>query len=186
MLFTCHLTNLAGADRFSKDIAIMTGRETSVFLRVLWVIVVPSFMAVMFDSFKITPLTQYYEPPNDKTNKMTGRPAKTQISLGIRPVWSESSLCWVAEEPMFLHADSEDSDQTGRIKKLQCFKNSVDVYFSDVIRIAHCFAKNESTSWLLKEAKFGRLPLLETTISSLSSARCAPFWGKISGVTGQF
>ena len=40
------------------------------------------------------------------------------------------------------------------------------------------------TIWLLKEAKFGLLPLLETTISSLSSARCAPFWGKISGVTG--
>ena len=34
-----------------------------------------------------------YEPRNDKTNKMTVRPAKTQISLGIRPVWSESSLC---------------------------------------------------------------------------------------------
>ena len=34
-----------------------------------------------------------YEPPHDKTNKMTVRPAKTQISLGIRPVWSESSLC---------------------------------------------------------------------------------------------
>ena len=33
-----------------------------------------------------------------KTNKMTVRPAKTQSSLGIRPVWSESSLCvqWVA------------------------------------------------------------------------------------------
>ena len=29
-----------------------------------------------------------YEPPYDKTNKMTVRPAKTQISLGIRPVWS--------------------------------------------------------------------------------------------------
>ena len=28
------------------------------------------------------------EPPHDKTNKMTVRPAKTQISLGIRPVWS--------------------------------------------------------------------------------------------------
>ena len=27
-----------------------------------------------------------------KTNKMSVRPAKTQISLGIRPVWSESSL----------------------------------------------------------------------------------------------
>ena len=26
------------------------------------------------------------EPPHDKTNKMTVRPAKAQISLGIRPV----------------------------------------------------------------------------------------------------
>ena len=34
-----------------------------------------------------------YEPRHDKTNKVTVRPAKTQISLGIRPVWSESSLC---------------------------------------------------------------------------------------------
>ena len=43
------------------------------------------------------------------------RPAKTQISLGIRPVWSESSLCaqWVAKDQIFLHVDSEDSDQTG-------------------------------------------------------------------------
>ena len=32
------------------------------------------------------------EPRHDKTNKMSVRPAKTQISLGIRPVWSESSL----------------------------------------------------------------------------------------------
>ena len=28
------------------------------------------------------------EPRHDKTNKMAVRPAKTQISLGIRPVWS--------------------------------------------------------------------------------------------------
>ena len=41
---------------------------------------------------------------------MTVRPAKTQISLGICPVWSESLLCaqWVAKNPSFLHADSED------------------------------------------------------------------------------
>ena len=32
------------------------------------------------------------EPWHDKTNKVTVRPAKTQISLGIHPVWSESSL----------------------------------------------------------------------------------------------
>ena len=44
-------------------------------------------------------------------------PAKTRISLGIHPVWSESSLCahWVAKDPSFLHTDSKDSDQTGRM-----------------------------------------------------------------------
>ena len=60
------------------------------------------------------------EPPHDKTSKMTVRPAKTQVSLGICPVWSESSLCtqWVAKAPSFLHVDSEDSDQTGRMPRL--------------------------------------------------------------------
>ena len=60
------------------------------------------------------------DKPLDKTNKMTVRPAKTQISLGIRPVWSESSLCaqWVAKDPSFLHADSEDPVQTGRMPRL--------------------------------------------------------------------
>ena len=50
------------------------------------------------------------EPRHDKTNKMTVRPAKTQISLDIRQIWSESSLCaqWVAKGPSFLLADSED------------------------------------------------------------------------------
>ena len=61
-----------------------------------------------------------FEPRHDKTNKMSVHPAKTQISLGIRPVWSESSLCaqWVAKDPRFIHADSEDSDQTGRMPRL--------------------------------------------------------------------
>ena len=61
-----------------------------------------------------------YEPRHDKTNNVAVRPAKTQISLGIRPVWSESSLCaqWVAKGPSFLHVDSEDSDQTGRMPRL--------------------------------------------------------------------
>ena len=47
-------------------------------------------------------------------------PAKTLISLGIRPVCSESSLCaqWVAKDPRFLHADSEVSDQTGCMPRL--------------------------------------------------------------------
>ena len=48
------------------------------------------------------------------------RPATTQISLGICLVWSESSLCaqWEAKDPSFLHANSEDSDQTGRMARL--------------------------------------------------------------------
>ena len=58
-------------------------------------------------------------PRHDKTNKVTVRPAMTQISLGIRPVWSDSSLCtqWVAKDSRFLHADCEDSDQTGRMPR---------------------------------------------------------------------
>ena len=45
-----------------------------------------------------------------KPTKWPVRPAKTQISLGIGPVWSESSLYfkWVAKDPRFLDADSED------------------------------------------------------------------------------
>ena len=55
-----------------------------------------------------------YEPRHDKTNKMSERPAKTQISLGIRPVWSESSLsAWRNLGSLATHwAHSEDSDHT--------------------------------------------------------------------------
>ena len=71
----------------------------------------------------------YFHPPillyrmsclMTKPTKWHVRPAKTQISLSIRPVWSESSLCtqWVVKRPMFLHADSEDSDQTGQMPRL--------------------------------------------------------------------
>ena len=33
---------------------------------------------------------------------------------------SKSPLCsqWIAKDPSFLHADSEDSDQTGRMPRL--------------------------------------------------------------------
>ena len=65
-------------------------------------------------------LMELFEPPHDKTNKVAMRPTKTQISLGIRPVRSESSLCvqWIAKDPTFLHVDSEDTDQTGRMPRL--------------------------------------------------------------------
>ena len=48
------------------------------------------------------------------------RPAKTQISLGICPVWSEYSLsAWRKLGSLATHwAHSEDSDPTGRMPKL--------------------------------------------------------------------
>ena len=72
------------------------------------------------DVYTKFPFSFVFEPPHDKTNKVPVRSAKTQISLGIRPVWSESSLCaqWVAKDPNFLHTDSEESDKTGRMPRL--------------------------------------------------------------------
>ena len=55
-----------------------------------------------------------------KPTKWPVRPAKTQISLGICPVWSESSLsAWRKLGSLATHlAHSEDSDQTGRMPRL--------------------------------------------------------------------
>ena len=44
------------------------------------------------DFFKKTKWKALIEPPHAKTNNVAVCTAKTQISLGIRPVWSESSL----------------------------------------------------------------------------------------------
>ena len=55
-----------------------------------------------------------------KQTKWHVRPAKTRISLGIRPVWSEFSLsAWRKLGSLPTHwAHSEDSDQTGRMPRL--------------------------------------------------------------------
>ena len=47
-----------------------------------------------------------------KPTKCHVRLAKTQISLGICQVWSESSLCaqWVVKDPTFLHAADAQAD----------------------------------------------------------------------------
>ena len=54
------------------------------------------------------------EPTQGKTNNVAVRPAKTRIILGIRPVWSESSLsAWRKLGSLASHwAHSEVSDQT--------------------------------------------------------------------------
>ena len=55
-----------------------------------------------------------------KPTKWHVRPAKTLISLGIRPVWSESLLsAWRNHVSIATHwAHSGDSDQTGRTPRL--------------------------------------------------------------------
>ena len=60
------------------------------------------------------------EPRHDKTNNAAVRPAKTQISLGICPVWSESSLsAWRKLGPLPTHwVHSKDSNQTGHMPRL--------------------------------------------------------------------
>ena len=65
-------------------------------------------------------MSNIFESQHDKTNKMSVRPAKTQISMGIRPVWSDSSLsAWRKPGSLASHwAHSEDSDQTGRMPAL--------------------------------------------------------------------
>ena len=65
-----------------------------------------------------------------KPTKWPLRPAKTQISLGTRQVWSESWLCAprIDKDPMLLHADSEDSDQTGRIVWPGKNSNSTEIW----------------------------------------------------------
>ena len=57
---------------------------------------------------------------HDKTNKMSVRPVKTQISLSISPVWSESSLStWRKLGSLAIHwVRSKDSDQTGQMPRL--------------------------------------------------------------------
>ena len=56
------------------------------------------------------------ETRQDKTNKMSVHPEKTQISLGICPVWSESLLCafWIGKDLM----QTLKTDQTGQMPML--------------------------------------------------------------------
>ena len=100
------------SDRWFQKILIL--------LRLYWKLDCFSVYACAINVFQKHGIVNIIETRHDKTYRMIVRPAKTRISLGIRPVWSESSLCaqWVAKDPSFLHADSVDSDQTGRMPRL--------------------------------------------------------------------
>ena len=59
-----------------------------------------------------------YESSHDKTKKWHAHPVKTQISLGICPVWSESSLLAWSLGPKLPIERTAKTDQTGRMPRL--------------------------------------------------------------------
>ena len=77
------------------------------------------------------------------------RPVKTQISLGIRPVWSESSLCtqWVTKGRSFYHAPSKDSDQIGRNPRLIWVFTGQPSQFVDLVMMRlKCYSTMNSST----------------------------------------
>ena len=76
---------------------------------------------INFNYLHFTGVLDYQcEPRHDKIKRVSVRPSKTQISLGIRPVWSQSSLStWRKLRSLATHwAHSEDSDQAGWMPRL--------------------------------------------------------------------
>ena len=59
-----------------------------------------------------------FEPAHDKTNKMACAPSEDSDKPGHPLSLIRVFAQWVAKEPSFLHADREDSDQTGRMPRL--------------------------------------------------------------------
>ena len=77
------------------------------------------YTCICFGIWKILISTFIFEPRHDKANKVTVRSAKTQIRLGIPSRIRVFAVRLMGSEgyPSF-YADSEDSDQTGRMPRL--------------------------------------------------------------------
>ena len=93
-------------------------------------------------AFCSVPLLPLFEPPHVKTSNMAVLPAMTQISLGIRPVWSESSLCaqWEAKDPslFFMGLIWDLAGRTAILSVLSC-RGSFDLFYLALNQ--HCFRK---------------------------------------------
>ena len=118
-----------------------------------------------------------------KPTKWSLRPAKTQISLCIRPVWSESSLsAWTNIGSSATHwAHSEDSDQTGRMSRLiwvfaghkghsvafvmrwLIFRNCILIFASGLRNKLHFWRPYPLALWLQSQGSLVRAPVLPHT-----------------------
>ena len=156
------------------------------FLYLLSVILLDSKVKFLFwlhlyiDSFPGHINKETYLSPRDKMNKMACAPAKTQISLGIRPVWSESSLSALRKSgSLATHwAHSEDSDQSGRMPRLIC-PRWAHMPFCWFCREAALF--HNSTSILLQQSVPWIYPIWCHNPESMFHFHCKEFAGTVSG-----
>ena len=99
-----------------------------------------------------------------KPTKWHVRPAKTQTSLGVRPVWSESSLsAWRKLQSLATHwAHSKDSDQTGQMPRLIWVFAGRTYHFVGFFReAAHMLRTNW---WILTKLCISRLQFVDITV----------------------
>ena len=85
-----------------------------------------------------------------KPTKWHGRPAKTQISLDIRPDWTESSLsAWRKPGSLATHwVHSEDSGQTGHDPQRRLWSDWADAQADLSLRWAHSHFVGFVMLWL--------------------------------------
>ncbi|XP_060580444.1 sodium- and chloride-dependent betaine transporter-like [Ruditapes philippinarum] len=73
---------LYGTDRFARDIHYMTGRDVCVLLRIMWTIVIPSFVSVIFFIF----LLQYSAPSYGDGYVYSSGAIAAGIFMGLVPI----------------------------------------------------------------------------------------------------
>ena len=95
-------------------------RDTSYFYVLKWEIWANYFLSFILLIYFIQRMKLYHQLSFKVCHFGYLRPAKIQISLRIRAVWSESSLAAfrIAKAAKFLHAHNEDFDQTARTRRL--------------------------------------------------------------------
>ena len=87
-----------------------------------------------------------------KQTKCSEHPAKTQIRLGGSaqcPVWSGPSLCveWIAKDPRHIHADGEDSHQTGRMHRLIWVFTGRTCHFIGFVMLRLILSGSQKSKW---------------------------------------
>ena len=106
---------------------------------------------------------KWIESPHDKTNKTTCAPSEDLDQPGHPP--SSLSALWVAKDPRVLHADSKDSDLSGRAHRSFCLFCPAQVNF---IQICYTYS---TLLLLLLDGRFLDFDCLKCLLWNLCPAR---------------